>query len=1094
MSRQPFAPAFNALHFDDAARLYRLQGEGALSKLLVQAWSLKEQLDAPWTMELVALDTDAGLDTQALLGQRLTLHTVLADGSLHPRSGLVFAARAGDADGGFARWRLTVRPWIALLGHTRRSQVWQEQSLVQIVESVFARYSAHARWRWTDDVTAHLARSPFVGTGQVRSYTVQYRETDLAFLTRLLAEEGIGWRMEETGAAQAGSAAPANPAGPPARSARSARSTPASEADSFGRIVFFADSPGAASCPADRSSEQGGGIRFHRASSQEHSDAVQAFGSARVLQAAEITVLSWDYWAKRVVAASVPTNQLIGGPNAPRLEAYEPARAYAFATPVQAQCAATLSQEAIEARNKTWLGCATVRSFTAGTSFELTGSPLDTLASLGQNEPERRFLLTAVIHAGINNLPKDIGQRIAGVPHAPRFDAHGFDDDSFAAGGFGAGDFSEPAEPADLLAPWVGAEVRAQAAATGYGNRFEALDAHVPWRPALTDEAGRRLNNRPTAQGPLTATVVGADGSSHGSGAEQIHTDRLGRIRIRHDFQPPGEASTWVRVMQRWAGAGMGCQFIPRIGQQVLVGFMDNDIERPLVIGALYDGRGEGGVPATPGGKAAHGAAQGRSNAGDGARGNVHADKDTSAASAASAVFSHSADHRPAGQGNTTGGHAPPWHGASPAALEAGGQRNAAALSGWKTQEFGTGAAGHNQLVFDDSDAQLRVQLASTQHASQLNLGHLIHQADNHRGSFRGLGFELRTDAYGAVRAKQGLLISSYGTRPGEPAGDNAAGIALAGQLAALGKTLSEAANLHQTVKLAGHIGSTKAKHSALSDTQAPLAALHTALKGMVSDASAEQAAADAASKNTQTAAPGAAAGPGRLPHTTDPVIAITAKAELAVAAGQDLQLAAGETIALGAGRDSHFAIGGTARIHSGQAIGMLGGAVGAGEQAAGTGLTFIAGQGDIELQAQADKLQIAAKDDVTLQSATSHIDWAAAKRIVLSTAGGASITIEGGNITAMCPGKITVRAGQKSFGGPQTYAQGMNAWPQATPLDEQYELRWPYDGSPLKNRAFEIVRGDGSVIRGVTDANGKTGLQKSQFVEALCFRLMPEA
>ena len=208
--------------------------------------------------------------------------------------------------------------------------------------------------------------------------------------------------------------------------------------------------------------------------------------------------------------------------------------------------------------------------------------------------------------------------------------------------------------------------------------------------------------------------------------APEIHTDRLGRIRIRHDFQPEGEASTWVRVLQRYAGPGMGQQFIPRIGQQVLVDFIDADIDRPLVVGALYDGRGEAGVPSTPGGKTN--------------------ESDTRA-------FANSTDHAPSAQGNLAGGNAPPWHGASPGEHSAGGQRNAAAMSGWKTQEFN--GSGHNQLVFDDSDSQLRVQLASTQHASQLNLGHLIHQADNHRGSFRGTGFELRTDAYGTVRAKR---------------------------------------------------------------------------------------------------------------------------------------------------------------------------------------------------------------------------------------------------------------------------------------------------------------------------------------------------
>jgi type VI secretion system secreted protein VgrG len=395
----------------------------------------------------------------------------------------------------------------------------------------------------------------------------------------------------------------------------------------------------------------------------------------------------------------------------------------------------------------------------------------------------------------------------------------------------------------------------------------------------------------------------------------------------------------------------------------------------------LYTGRGEGGTAATPGGKAGK--------------------TDT-------AAFNQSSDHQPSAQGNLAGGNSPPWHGAS---ADDAGQRNAAALSGWKTQEFN--GSGFNQLVFDDTDNQLRTQLATTQHASQLNLGHLIHQADNHRGSFRGQGFELRTDQYGTIRTSQGLLITSYGASPMEPAGDNAAGIALAGQLKTLAQTFSNAAKTHQTVQLAGSIGSFKASQSALSDKEPPLQALHTSLKGMVANASAEQAVSDASNKSTTT-------GDDKVPHTTDPVIAISAKAGLAIAAGQDIQMAAGETITLGAGQDMHTAVGGAARIHTGQAIGVLAGAIGPGSEAAGKGITVIAGKGDIELQAQADMMQIAAKGNVTIQSVGEHIDWAAAKRIVLSVVGGANITLEDGNIFCIAPGKITVRAEVKSFIGPE--------------------------------------------------------------------------
>ena len=110
----------------------------------------------------------------------------------------------------------------------------------------------------------------------------------------------------------------------------------------------------------------------------------------------------------------------------------------------------------------------------------------------------------------------------------------------------------------------------------------------------------------------------------------------------------------------------------------------------------------------------------------------------------------------------------------------------------------------------------------------------------------------------------------------------------------------------------------------------------------------------------------------------------------------------------------------------------MLGGAIRAGSEAAGKGVTVIAGAGDVELQAQADKMQVAAKGDVSVQSKSSFVDWAAAKKITLATAGGARIVIEGGNITVECSGKITVGAGTKSFVGPENFPYGLPLMPQS--------------------------------------------------------------
>ena len=130
------------------------------------------------------------------------------------------------------------------------------------------------------------------------------------------------------------------------------------------------------------------------------------------------------------------------------------------------------------------------------------------------------------------------------------------------------------------------------------------------------------------------------------------------RFHWQQAIEADDTATCWLRVASRQAGAGMGWQFIPRIGQEVLVGFMNEDIDRPLILGALYNGRGEGGETPTPGGEA-------------------NGQTDTS-------VFDKATDHAPAAQGNLTTGNSPAWHGG---AGESHG--HPAARTGFKTKEFG---------------------------------------------------------------------------------------------------------------------------------------------------------------------------------------------------------------------------------------------------------------------------------------------------------------------------------------------------------------------------------------------------------------------
>ena len=953
--------------------------------LMVESFVLHDAVSEPFALYLNALVLDAHVELKQLYARPITLLTTLADGSQTRRSGYVTEAWSLQSDGGLARKALLVRPWIALLGHSLQSRIWQDKSVIEIVEDVLADHASIAAWHWDEDVPAYIAQGLCARNEGRRSYCVQYRESDLAFLQRLLAEEGIAWRVEEDEAAPGGH-----------------------------RVVFFVDSSRQPEDATSATSLGGRGIRFHGSSSQEAQDSIQALAALRQLGPTATVVQGWDYQANAAITAEVPTAHSWGGDEATSvqswLSSYDPGGDFIWGSQAEAQFAATRLQEALEARYKGWLGRGTVRTLRAGTWATLTQSTLDPLAQFGQAEGDKDFFFTHVHALGINNLPKDLSDAIART----------------------LGDAALPDTPSDLAIDTQALRERAEH--TGYACQFQALRRKVPWRAVLLDDTGSRPRPRPTALGPQTAIVVGPQGQTHPQGADELYTDRLGRIKVKFHWQAnpfaPRRAnsdhSCWVRVMQRAATAGGGHQFIPRIGQEVLVGFLGNDIDRPVVIASLYNGRGESGIAPTPGGTAGA--------------------PDT-------AALAESTDHRPSSQMNRvnsgSGGNSPAWHGAAPGATTEGseGQSNAAALSGVKSKEFG--GNGHNQLVLDDTPNQLRTQLHSTHKQTWLQMGHLLHQADNHRGSFRGLGFELRTDGWGGLRAARGVMLSTFGLNNGlgqtaEPAGDNAPGMALSKQAQQLSQTFHQAATTHQTVGLATAAGSLQGGQSALNDQAAPSAALTKSLSGMVSTTTLPNALADAADRLTH-------GGADKVPHTADPDIALVGKAGIGLTAGQDLHLSSGDTTQIASGQDTHWAVGGQARVQTGQAIGILAGAIQPGTAAAGKGLTMIAAQGPIDLLAQAGPAQVAAKQTLELKTASGVVNIAAAKKVVLAVSGGASITIEGGSFTAQCPGKITVKAGKKAMVGPGTLSWRMPEMPQSVCIS--CLLNAAKSGSPFAKR-----------------------------------------
>lgn len=885
--------------FSSTSRLYELKVEEGDARrgtgsLLVEAFLANDAVDGIGFRDVIVMSTSVHVDMSRLLGQQARLEISLADRSRIHFSGEISELAQLGSDGGFARYRVRISPWLWRLGQVRNCRVWQEKTVIEIVDSVFENCLPLARWRWSEDT------SSFMADVRPRSYCCQYRESDLDFVRRLLAEEGLSWRFEHD--------------------------------DDGANMVLFADSSQPSAVPEDRISKQDGGLRYHGVSAVERQDTVQALVAQRSLHVALSTVMSYDYKAKQVAAGSSPS-RIPARPGLSSLEAFDFAGQYAYSDIRDAQRYADLQMEGREARGQQWHGRSTVRTLQAGTRISITGTPRQAPGAVPT------FTILRVVSVGVNNLPPPAQHALAEL--------------------FGPiPDLLQESTCEDL--PEGIALAIERAVKSGYANCFDAIPADLPWRPQLPGSDGR-THQKPTAFGAQSAIVVGPDGSPEPNGADELYCDRLGRVRIRFHWQDSDGASCWVRVAQRLTGGGMGSQFLPRIGQEVLVQFLENDIDRPIIVGALYNGQGEGGIAPTPGGQ-------------------VGAEGDAS-------LFEYAHDHARSAQGNLAGGNSPVWHGASG---DRAGHRNLAAQWGIRTKEFG--GFGYNQLVFDDTDAQGRVQLKCSHAATELNLGHLIHAVDNYRGSFRGLGVELRTDACGAVRAGSGLLVSSYGIQHAadsrDPAGENASGVAMLHQVVKLAEALNSAAVTHQTVSLGAAIGAAKANLSSVS--------------GMVE----------------------------KLPNPSDPLIAIAAKDGFAAHAGQNIQTATSESAMVMSGQDTQLVTGGQMRIHAGQGVGVLGGAIRAGAESAGVQL--ITSKDAIDIQAQGDGLALQARDRVDVISANAHIDWAAAKRISLSTAGGANVTIDGGNITVQCPGKITVHAGKKSLSDPEKLAFDMPVFPRS--------------------------------------------------------------
>ena len=466
------------------------------------------------------------------------LQFVTDRGQLRSVCGIVTEARAGDADGGLAAYELVLRDVFAVMEKRRNSRVFRYRNELEIVQALCDE------WRHANTVLGaafELELDPLFDMRQFppREQTMQYNESDAAFVRRLLRRRGIAWMFR------------------PGRS-RNSPVDPAHDRTPAHTLVLFNDPNGLAR-------NRAGTVRYHRDAAAGGRDTVSAWTAARRLRPGLVTRHSWDY--KHPDGQQFMTAGSQGGADqgpagnalAATLDDYLVEMPHAGNDVEDHWRLGQVRMSRHEFETKCFQGEGSVRDFCAGQYFTLEGHPeIDRHPA-----PERDFVITELTVAADNNLPRALDERArrlfaaCGWPSAAAADEGGRVRIGFTAVRRGVpivpsydprGDLPHPALQSAIVVGPPGEEVHCDALGR-VKIRFPGMRA--------ADHA-----------------------HAHGAGASGSPAD-----------------SAWVRVAASWAGNGSGSRQqsgalgLPRVGTEVLVAFLGGDPDRPIVLAQLYNGR-----------------------------------------------------------------------------------------------------------------------------------------------------------------------------------------------------------------------------------------------------------------------------------------------------------------------------------------------------------------------------------------------------------------------------------------------------------------------------------------------------------------------
>jgi type VI secretion system secreted protein VgrG len=437
---------------------------GLASELRVARWSGREAVSELFQLDLVVVSEDGAIAFADVIGQPAVL-TLQGDGEPRYLHGMVARFEQGDAGKKLTTYRVTVVPKAWRLLHRHDCRIFQEKSTPDIVKAVLEGAGLASG----DDFALHL-RGDYVP----REYCVQWRESDWAYVCRLLEDEGIFYYFEH---------------------------------HEDKHVLVLADHAGAHEAITGEAT-----IAYRQPlGAMVKSEHVSRFQISEEARTGKVEVRDYD-WQK-------PDRVLEGSSEAAH-EADLPI--YEWMNADVEHDAAGRAQVRVDERKalrRVGRGESGCERLVPGYTFTLADHPRDDFNA--------SYILTSVDHLG-----------------------------------------TEPS-----LGDGGGAETR-------YEATFACVPSDVTLRPPL-------VTPRPTIRGIQTAVVVGPSG-------EEIHTDESGRIKVQFQWDRLGakddKSSCWVRVAQTWAGPGWGALFIPRVGQEVLVDFLDGSPDRPMVLGTVYHG------------------------------------------------------------------------------------------------------------------------------------------------------------------------------------------------------------------------------------------------------------------------------------------------------------------------------------------------------------------------------------------------------------------------------------------------------------------------------------------------------------------------